>query len=320
MKSELTPKENLLRTINFSAAEYIPFEMESTWEIYHQDALFYKGNGDGHATNWIDTWGVRFERPDARLDGYPRFHPLRNFENMETYKWPDFHSPELLKEASRALEKIDRRKYLVMGMNPGFMFVRSWLLVGMNELLMGLVLYPGKVNYIMDRILEYQIGIAKKYIELGIDIVQFGDDAGTTKQLMMRPSLWRHLVRPRLKQVIDVYRNAGCLVLMHCCGCLTEIIEDIVDMGVDILNPIQAGANDLATLRRKTQGKVALYGGIDAHKVATGTPEQVSEITQKTLNILARNGGYIAAADQILPFPEENIEAIKETVRLFDVR
>lgn len=69
----------------------------------------------------------------------------------------------------------------------------------MNELLMAMLLCPEKVGYLMDRILEYQLGIARRYIETGIDIAQFGDDAGATKSLMMKPSLWRHFVKPRLK-------------------------------------------------------------------------------------------------------------------------
>lgn len=106
---------------------------------------------------------------------------------------------------------------------------------------------------------------------------------------------------------------------MHCCGCIMEIIDDIIDLGIDILNPIQAKANDLPKLRQKTEDKVALYGGIDAHTVATGTPVQITEITRETLYLLAQNGGYIAAADQGLPFPQENIEAMRRAVRSFNI-
>ena len=115
----LTPKENLVRTIKFSGPEYVPFGMEDACTIYHRDALFYRGNGDDTAVNWSVVWGVQFKRRDVCLGGYPKFHPLQDFENMETYKWPDFHSLELMKEASRVVEKIDRKNHLVIGMNPG---------------------------------------------------------------------------------------------------------------------------------------------------------------------------------------------------------
>jgi uroporphyrinogen decarboxylase len=90
-----------------------------------------------------------------------------------------------------------------------------------------------------------------------------------------------------------------------------EVIEDLIDVGVDILNPIQARANDLALVKQRADRKLALWGGIDTqHVLMRGTPEDVEAEVKRVLAILAPGGGYIIAPDQGMPFPPENIEAL----------
>jgi uroporphyrinogen decarboxylase len=101
---------------------------------------------------------------------------------------------------------------------------------------------------------------------------------------------------------------------MHTCGCIQDIVDDIIEIGVDILNPLQAGANDLSYVKSRAKGRLTLYGGIDSHTVATADPHTVTECARKMLSLLGDGGGYIAYADQDLPFPIENLEAIRAVV------
>ena len=167
---------------------------------------------------------------------------------------------------------------------------------------------------LLDIICAYQEAIVARQIKLKPDIVYFGDDAGTNNALMIRPDLWRRMIKPRLQKLMNMCLNAGIIVYFHCCGHIEDIVCDFIEMGVKILNPVQASANNLPLIKEKTRGKITLYGGIDSDKIMRLAPDEVAALTRETLRILGDGGGYIAGPDQLLPFPKENLEAIKNTV------
>lgn len=315
-------KENMIKLVKHSGSAYLPYELDCVTAFTHKDALFYQRNGIPGLKEWTDAWGVGFKITDEKFDesgGYPVSHPIKDLDEIKDYRFPDPHDPSLMESIKEEVKKVDRENMLVMVKNPGFMFVRSWLMCGMEDLLSATMLEPLKVEQLLDRIEEYQSVIARRYIkEISPDIAHVGDDAGTTKALIMRPEQWRKLVKPRLKRIFDIYKEAGCTILFHCCGCVMEIIDDIIEIGVDILNPLQFGANDISYIKSRTSGKMTIYGGIDAHTVATAEPDKVKELAKRTIKILAEGGGYIAAADQELPFPRANIEAIKSAVEEYN--
>ena len=313
----LSPKENMIRLIKFQDPEYIPYNLESVKVFKHRDARFFEGNGDPNIQKWTDAWGVRFALADNNFNesGYPVSHPLESLDQLENFNFPDPFAPELFTEAAKQIETVDRREYLVMFSNPGFLFVRSWLLHGMEETFINMLTEPEQYEVLLDKISDYQMTIIKRTLELKPDIILFGDDVATTKALMMAPALWRSMIKTRLKKIIDVCKDSGCIVAMHCCGCVEEIIDDIMEIGVDILNPIQAGANNQSFIKKKAKDKLTLYGGIDAHTVVTGDTDTVAELTRNALRVLGAGGGYIAYTDHDLPFPKENIETIKAVVR-----
>jgi uroporphyrinogen decarboxylase len=313
----LTPKQNALEVIRHGTPEWVPTPKEAIRGIAHRDARFYNRNGDPTATEWTDAWGVGFEAEslDPIVDGYPKHHPLTDLDRLDEFSWPDPNDPELMDVAREGLAKIDRDRYLVNAVNPGSMFVRGWLLMGMEEFLVRVLTDADRIHELLDRICDYQVAIARRYCELRPDMATLGDDAGTNLALMMRPELWRELIKPRMKRVYDVYKDAGCIAMLHCCGRIMEIVDDIIEIGIDVLNPIQASANDLEELRARTAGKLTLLGGIDCRVVATGTPEEVASLTEETIRILGSDGEYFAWPDQTLRFPEENLEALEATVR-----
>jgi uroporphyrinogen decarboxylase len=313
----LTPKENLLQVIKHQSPEYVPFDLESVVEVSHMDSKFFSQNGNPDLMEWQDAWGVDFKLgdPNDHLSGYPIGHPLTSFDVMKSFKWPDPGKADLMDEVKEIISNNDREVTLFMGRSPAVLFVRSWLLMGMNELLMNMILDEAKVEELLDKILAYQLKIVERYIDCGVDILHFGDDAGTTAALMMNPDIWRRLIKPRLKTIFDLCKKTNKFVYFHCCGNIMEIIDDIIEIGADILNPIQAGANNLEFIRAKTAGKVVLHGGIDTHTVYTADFKTIAELTEKSLALLAKEGDYIAYADQNLVFPSKNIEVMKKVVR-----
>ena len=314
----MNEKENLLCVLDHGKADYTPFDLEylDTVEIVsHDEAKFYRQNGDPDLTEWTDAWGTvfRLADPGDPYSAFPVGHPLGDLADLESFDWPDPDKEEIFRPMERQMARVDRAEKLIIAWNPGFLFVRSWLLRGMDNLLMDLMLRKSQVVELLDRIMSYQIRIIERTLDLGVDVMHFGDDSGTTKALMMNPQLWKELYKPRLKTIFDLCHERHAYVLFHSCGSLEGIVDDLVEIGVDILNPLQAGANNLEEVRKKTQGKITLYGGIDSHTVMTESPSVVRELAAETLKLLGRDGDYIMAPDQEFVFPRDNLDAIRET-------
>jgi len=306
----------MLRILRHEEPAYIPFGMEATKWVQHRDSLFYRQNGDPKALEWTDAWGVdfRLSDPDFKDSAFPVSHPISSVDQIDEIRWPDPKDPAVYQDMIKEIEETNRGDTLIVSVNPGVLFVRSWLLMGMENLFIEILIKESAIDHLLERITEYQVAVAKQIVAHGIDIATLHDDAAGTTSLYTNPDTWRRLVKPRLKRIVDVYKNAGCFVLFHCCGHVMQILQDIIDIGFDVLNPIQVIANDLPELRSVTQGRLALFGGIDADAVMQGTPEKVAALTYDALYDLGENGDYIAFADQVLPFPAENLAAMEQVI------
>ena len=131
--------------------------------------------------------------------------------------------------------------------------------------------------------------------------------------------MFRRHLKPRYARLIDLYKRHDVLIEFHSCGDILELVDDFVDLGIDILNPIQPRAiRDLATLRRKTQGRMALKGGVDTQYTLTlGTPDDVRAEVRERIATLHREGGYICGPDQSIPMPEANSRALDDAIAEF---
>jgi len=312
----MTSKENLLRLLKFQDPDHIPYGLEGVRTFWHRDARFFFGNGVPGAVAWTDAWGVDWKLGDVNAEEsfHPITFPLESLDGIERFSFPDPFDHGLFADIQQDIENVDRDKCLLMLSNPGCLFNRAWLLRGMENFLVDMLLDPEKAEALLDRILAYQEAIVIRELSYKPDIVYFGDDAGTTKALIMHPDLWRRMIKPRLAKLIGMCREAGCFVILHSCGRIGDIVGDIIEMGVNVLNPVQATANDLSALKEKARGKLTLFGGMDADLLVRGTPAQVRDMASHVLGILGDGGGYISGPDQSLPFPRANIDALRETV------
>ena len=182
---------------------------------------------------------------------------------------------------------------------------------GLDNFLMAFHERPDELRELLRKIADYNIAIFERYIDLGVDGVSFSEDLGSQRALMISPEQFREFIKPAYARIFKVVKDAGLLINFHSCGCVQDIVEDLIDVGVDILNPVQSRANDLHLMKQKAQGKIALQGAIDTHEVLMlGTPETVEAEVKRVLSTLAPGGGYIIGPDQGMPFPEENIAAL----------
>lgn len=309
-------KENLVRAIKRKDPEYVPYLDEGVIKI-----IEHKGNLPDPGVGGIDDWGVHWVPTvgeGKNMVCYPKSFPLEKIENIDMYKFPDANQFGLKEKSKELLQKVDRDKILLFAQDYCCLFERAWALTGMENFLVALHTKPERVKKLLHGIANYHIGIAKHYLNLGVDGCMMSEDLGNQRTLMMKPEMWRNFFKPELKRIIEPYKRASKLFFFHSCGHIQEIVGDLIELGVDILNPIQARANNLKELKQKYGDKICFCGGIDTqYTLMRGTPDEVKRETIQRLRDLAPGGGYIAGPDQSMPFPRENIEALVNTVKKY---
>jgi len=173
---------------------------------------------------------------------------------------------------------------------------KHWL--GDVETLVGPYEDPLGFGEFLDRITHWKCQVYGAYAAAGVDLVWIGDDLGTQRSLVMSPVQYREWYRPRHRQIVAHLRaiRPEAKIAFHCCGHVTPLIPDLVEIGIDVLEAVQAEAMDVPALKREFGRDIAFWGGVGAQSVLElGTPAQVREGVRQTLQVMAPGGGYIAA-------------------------
>ena len=250
------------------------------------------------------------------------FHPLAHattVKEIEEYSWPsvDWFDFSHLKED---IARINRdHRYAIMFFAGGA-FETPWYMRGMERFLMDLVECPDIAEAISFHAAEFYKNRALRAIEESdgqIDIIGSGGDIGTQRGMMLSPELWRRHIKPYSKTLIRTFKDMGLKTFYHSCGSIIPVIEDFIEMGIDILDPIQpkAAGMDPDDLKRRFGKRLSFHGGIDEQELLPrGTPEQVRQEVYRYIRILGENGGYIVSpAHAVQPdTPVENIIALYE--------
>jgi len=245
--------------------------------------------------------------------GYPLRHPLRA-ATLEGYELPNpLASARWAGVAEAATRYPDQFRLAVVG----DLWERAHFLRGLDSLLTDLLEHPTFAHELLDRICEYDLATLQALAPYGPDGVFLSDDYGFQDRLMMRPALWREFVRPRLARLLSAARERGLITMLHTCGNVREIIPDLIELGLDILHPIQPEAMDIFALKREFGRDLTFCGGISTQRLLPfGTPQQVRDEVRRTIEAMAAGGGYIAEPGITLQadVPTENLVALVEAL------
>ena len=265
-----------------------------------------------------DEWGIRFK--DMGYYTEMIGHPLKNanIDDLETFKWPDFTDKsrvEGLKEKAIWLYK-NTDFALATGSVGGRIFEQAQWLRGMQLFLEDLILNPDFVNALMDRLLKLQKQFFDLYLDsVGdyVDVICMGDDLATQNSLLTSPETFRKMIKPKLAELYSyVKKKTKAKIMHHSCGAVFPLIGDLIEIGVDILNPIQPLAKDMniANIKKIYGSKICFWGGIDEQKLLPfGSIKDIVNEVEYTIKTLGQNGGYILSpAHNIQPdVKSENI-------------
>ena len=246
-------------------------------------------------------------------------HPLAEDAAIESYQPPDPHRPELYAEAARVIEDF-QDEYWIVGVTVTTIWETAWALRGYERALMDLALHPDLMERILDIPFSYHLTAAQKLVQMGVDMIWIGDDVGAQHRMLISPATWRRFFKPRLATFISALKgsNPDVKVAYHSDGAIDPIIPDLIEVGLDVLNPVQPRSMDPARLKQAYGDNLCFWGSIDEqHTLPFGTPAEVRQEVITRLRTLGQGGGLIIGPTHHvqLDTPLENFWAMVNTVR-----
>ena len=219
-------------------------------------------------------------------------------DDVPAPEWVPHPAAEAVAACAEAVAAYRRRGLVVCGAYSRGVFEQAKHWFGDAEALTMPFEKPDFLGAQLDRITEWKMAIYGAYARAGVDIVWIGDDLGAQRSLVMSPAQYRQWYRPCHMRIVERLRSLRpeAKIAFHCCGHVTPLIPDLIQLGVDILEAVQPESMDLASLKREFGRDLSFWGGIGCQSVLTReTPEQVAEGVRRTLETMMPGGGYIAA-------------------------
>jgi uroporphyrinogen decarboxylase len=310
----VTMQEDRIKSLEFNHPEYIPISvgiLPAAWikyregldeiaarhpvlfEAYKQGDRDYDAVGGTYvAGDHVDVWGCVWSNIKTGRESIVKGHPLPTREAVRSLKMPEEDA----------------------GFPHGFMYLRLGDLRGFEEIMLDFAEEPPELVKLIDTVLAYNMRqIPKRLAELreqGAQIAHFGDDLGMQTSLPISPAKWRKFLKPCYCQIYQPFREAGYYVYMHTDGHIVEIIPDLVDCGVNVVNP-QVRANGLDNLAAVCKGKVCVDLDLDRQMFPFCTPQDIDDhVREAVVKLGSPAGGLWLKAEISDDIPLENIDAI----------
>lgn len=347
----ISPRENMLAVYRRNDPEFVPLELPLSSKMVE---VFKEKTGSdkqveeyfGISSRWLGPKRIR-ERPDfsryfsdvnlpegteitewgealireEKVDDCIRIAPLRNAEtirDIENFPFPSVEDYDF-KEFKEVVKKIKEEGYCVHSGGISF-FEACWNIRGFENFLTDIMINKEFAHTLFDIATEIMRKNAIKYVEAGIDVLTSGSDVGTQNGLLISTSLWREFVKPMMGKIISTAKKANpeILIFYHSCGKIEELIPELIELGVDILNPIQPECNDIFAIKKKYGDRLSFFGGIGVQSVLPfGKPEKVKMVVRNTIGVMGKGGGYVCAPAHTVrqEVPWKNILAFVEAVK-----
>jgi len=260
-----------------------------------------------------DQFGVVWST--SRIDrGSPIGPPLKEAD-LSRYSFP---SPDDPKRFAGLDQEVARRRDRFLIAVIGDLWERAGFMRGLGNLCVDVLENPKFVEELLEAMKEYVIRTLDHLVRCKPDGVFLSDDYGTQSGLMIAPRHWQRLVKPRLKEIYLAAKRRGLVVMHHTCGDVVEIVPDLIEIGLDILHPIQPETMDIFAMKRDFGKDLTFCGGIGTqHLLPKGTPSEIRETVKKTMDVMAQGGGYVLEPGITLQddVPIENMVAVIEAAR-----
>lgn len=333
----VTQREKVICALHHRETDTVPYHIDLTQQALDQ-LIAYTGDREiekklgcalhyiqywgwpteieGHPGYFQDEFGVVWNRTGADKDIGVVDHPLIEDLEENNYRFPVCDEDRLRREYEELTATADGR-FTMAGF--GFcMFERSWSLMGMENVLMSMVAAPEKLELFYDQICDYFSRLVDIALEYDIDGVYFGDDWGQQNGLIMGPAHWRRFIKPQMARLYAQVKKKGKYVVQHSCGDCHEIMQDLIEIGLDCYQTFQPEIYDIERMKAAYGDKLTFWGGVSTQRcLPYAAPEEVQLEAVRVLRALRQNGGLIIAPTHAIAFdvPPENILALAEVFK-----
>jgi uroporphyrinogen decarboxylase len=268
---------------------------------------------------WTDEWGTVWGHAATGVGASTVSNPLADWSQLDAYlaeRMPNPHAPGRLDGALPSLQMHGTTRYFG-GLTHMALFERLHCLRGIENTFADFHVSPNEVHRLLDALTDYYVEIVRGWGCLsGVDAIFLTDDWGTQNSLMISPVMWRMFFAARYRRICDEAHRHEMHVVFHSCGNVAAIIGDLIDAGVDVLDPLQPEAMDLEQVAKDFGGKVAFCGGISDQKLAKLSSQQVRDHVRWTIDTIGSRSGnaYLVGPSNVLcpEVPLENLEALFE--------
>ena len=316
------PDESVMQRLNSDARGILDRFPRAVYERNQSrpaHSPFFDDWGNGQMEIGPDNW-------------YPGIHPLpdaRTTQDLDQYQWPDMDDPFRTSHIREQVQKLhEENQYAIMG-TPWLMFPfeRAIGLQGMEQFLLNMAKEQDFAQELLNRINRLCMTNMRNFLDQcgdKLDIIKIGDDLGTQENLMISPRMYRKMLKPLHAELIALIKQkTNAKVFFHTDGDVFDLIDDFIEIGVDILNPIQTSAgkmSNLEELKKKFDKRIVFCGAIDTQIILpSGTPDEVKQEVKRVINILGDGGGYMVATVHTVmnEVPPENVLAMVDAVEKY---
>jgi uroporphyrinogen decarboxylase len=280
--------------------------------------------GGARPDTLIDAWGVQWKRIGPHITSSAPPLAGAHIEQVEEYSWPDvekYLTIPALKERIKELKKSGEHAIVARAVNSYGPFEQASVLRGREQFYMDLILEPELAQRLIDRCTDVIVRLNEIYVDLiGYEVDMFeipGDDYGGTEDLLISPEMFDDMIKPALSRIIQPIKQfrKDLPVAFHTDGAVMKIVDRLVEIGVDVLNPLEPlPSNDWEQVKRLYGDRLCFMGGIDIKKAMTGPVKGVDEEVKRCMKVFAPGGGYIMTPSNHLQkdVPPENIALLYE--------
>ena len=330
-KSAMTSRERILTAANRQAPDRVPRIVPLERYVWDQMANYY-GTSDLAAPLkadmiWVgagptilkNDFGRYFTRPGVTWEEWGRgriwdkegqyaeyLYPLEHAESVDeilTYPWPDYTEAYRYARLKERVEGLHTKGFAVCGSLAETVFEIAWQIRSLDRLFADIMDNDEKATVLLDAITNQRIASARAYAAAGVDMIELGDDVAMQTGLLMSKRMYRQWFKPRLTQVIMAARevNPDIKIWYHSDGKINDLIPDLIEAGIDILNPVQPECVDHAWIKQAYGDQLAFSGGLGVQSVLPfGSPEDVREHVRATIQTLGAGGGLIVGPSHVI--------------------
>jgi uroporphyrinogen decarboxylase len=269
---------------------------------------------------WFNEYGMKMKQGAiyVEISEYP-LRDIKTAEEVKQYKFPDLTLPGRFDDAVELVEKY-QDQYFIIGDIEVTILTLVQQLVGMEKLMMDMALGEEYLPHLIKACTDFHIEHGLKLIDAGVDALWVGDDFGGQNGLLFSKEMFRELWKPHYIRMCEAFRKANpdITLILHCDGAVSELMDDIIEIGFQIFNPVQPGVAGHEPERMKSGwgDRIAYWGAIDQQElIPFGTDEELETDIKSKISILGRNGGYMIAPAHILQ-PDVSPQRVKTFIEL----